>query len=208
MRSTKPFPACSQIVHHLDRGQIATNSDRIQGKTPATRTLPCSASSQGTGGVGGCWRGQCRGVGCPEPPPGHIAASPRAFCCQKAAAGGFSHSRAPRLNAPQGWGPRWQLAPVSHVDVSFPFAAPTAFLLRRSSWLGRTVLSWPTVFWMDVAFRSHVVGSDSSRSLGPLFAERPRAQPRPLCQGPPCCHRGGLVLVFQLLHPLPAELCT
>lgn len=64
-------------------------------------------------GLGGCWRGQCRGVGCPEPPPGHMAAPPRAFCCQKAAAGGFSHSRAPRLNSSRGWGPRCQLAPIT-----------------------------------------------------------------------------------------------
>lgn len=89
-----------------------------------------------------------------------------------------------------------------------PLQHPTAFLLRRSSWLGRTVLSWPTLLWLDVAFRSHVVSSDPCRSL---FTEPPSSHGRcaRTCQPwGPCCHPGGLVLTSQLLHPLPAELCT
>lgn len=90
-------------------------------------------------------------VGCPEPLPRHVTAFARAFCCRKAA-GGFAYPRAPRLSAR----PLWchQQRPLRRAGdrggnlhqqqmwtFHFSLQHPTAFLLGRSSWLGRTVFS-------------------------------------------------------------------
>ncbi|RLV91775.1 hypothetical protein DV515_00014022 [Chloebia gouldiae] len=83
VRPAQPLPACSRIVHHLDRGQIATSSGRIQGKTPATRSLPCSASSQGPGEWGAAGEGRAGEWAALSPLPGTRQPLPELCAAQK-----------------------------------------------------------------------------------------------------------------------------
>lgn len=196
MRSTQPFPACSHIVHPADRGHIATirAEPQVRHRRAALHCAQLPARD-------GCWGGQCRGAGCPEPPPGHTAASPSSFCCQKPAAEGFSHSR---LSTPEGWGPWWQFAPVTCGCV-----IPLCSILQHSCSGGAPGSG-------GQCCRAHVGLAGCGlqepcgelRSLQELFHRDPE-QPRPLCQDLPALGSGdpAATQVGSSSHPSCSTLC-